>query len=273
MAKKTICYSDPIHDDFANNQIKTKRIPSDYPFVKRNPFWLTAEFIAYRLIATPLVWLIGKLGFGLRIKNRKVVRNLRKTGFYLYGNHTQAMMDAYTPSVCVFPHKAFIVANPDAVSIPGIRWFVQMLGAIPLPGTPRGFQRFTEALAYRTSRGSVVTIYPEAHIWPWFTGIRPFPDSSFAYPVQQNVPSVAFVTTYRQRRLFKKLPPLMTVTLSEPFYPDLTLHPRQARKKLRDQVHDFMCRTASKTENYAYYEYVYAPKESAKETECSIPSA
>lgn len=273
MAKNTIYYSDPIHDDFANNQIKTKQIPADYPFVIRNPFWLVLEFIVYRLIATPLVWLIGKVGFGLRIKNRKVIRRMRKTGFYLFGNHTQAMMDAYTPSLCAFPHKAYIVANPDAVSIPGIRRIVQMLGAIPLPSTTHGYQRFIQALSYRTSRKKAVAIYPEAHIWPWYTGIRPFPDSSFAYPVAQGVPAIAFVTTYRKRRLFKNLPPCMTVTLSEPFYPDLSIHPRQAKKQLRDAVYRFMCRTVSDSENYAYYDYVFASKESAKETEASLPTA
>ena len=72
------------------------------------------------------------------------------------------------------------------------------------------------------------------------------------------------MTTYRQRRIFKQLWPCMTVTLSEPFYPDPTLPPRAARKKLRDEVYGFMCRVSSAPGNYAYYEYREGSLEEAK---------
>ena len=255
MPKKTIVYRDELHDDFAGNNIHTKAVPADFPFAVRNPFWVILEFILYRLIATPVVWLIGKVGFGLRIENRRVLRKLRRTGFYLYGNHTQSMMDAYTPSLCAFPHKAHVIVSPDAVSIPGIRRIVQMLGAIPLPDTTGGYPPFLAAQKLRIGQKRAIAIYPEAHIWPWYTGIRPFPDTSFAYPVMMDAPAVAYVTTYRQRRIFKKLWPCMTVTLSEPYYPDRSLPPKQARAKLRGQIYDFMCTRSTQPDNYAYYEY------------------
>ncbi|MBQ2178193.1 MAG: hypothetical protein II451_03605, partial [Oscillospiraceae bacterium] len=242
MVKKIIYYEDAVHDDFAGNNIRAKTVPADFPFAIRNPFWLILEFVLYRLIATPLVWLIGKLGFGLKIKNRKALRGLRGTGYFLYGNHTQGMMDAYTPTLVSFPRHAHIVTGPEAVSVPVLRRLVQLLGGIPLPGTVHGYRPFSEALHLRIRQKRTVAIYPEAHIWPWYTGIRPFPDGSFSYPVRENVPAVAYVTTYRQRRIFKQLWPCMTVTLSEPFYPDPTLPPRAARKKLRDEVYGFMCR-------------------------------
>ncbi len=255
VAKKIIYYSDALHDDFADMGIQVKPIPAEFPFVLGGPLWGLLEFLIYRLIATPLVWLIGKLGFGLRIKNRKVLRQLRGTGFFLYGNHTQSMMDVYSPSLAVFPRHAHIVAGPAAFSIPLLGRLIQLLGAIPLPGTVKGYPPFLEALGLRIRQGRVVTIYPEAHIWPWYTGVRPFPNGSFAYPVRENVPAVAFATTFRRRRLFKKLWPCLTVTLSEPFWPDQTLSPHAAKQKLRDQVYDFLCRTTSSPDNYAYYEY------------------
>ena len=113
-----------------------------------------------------------------------------------------------------------------------------------------------KALSLRIKQKRTVTVYPEAHIWPWYTGIRPFPAVSFAYPVKDGVPAVAFVTTYRKRKLFTKLPPLITVTLSEPFYPDCSLSKSEAREKLCRQVYDFMCEKAKRPDNYAYYDYV-----------------
>ena len=128
MKPKIVYYKDELHDDFAGNNIKTKALPEKFRYVHRNPFWLIAEFLLYRVIATPIVWLIAKIGFGLRFENRKALKKLRGTGYYMYGNHTQAMMDAYIPALAAFPQRAHILTGPDAFSIPGISHIVQMLG-------------------------------------------------------------------------------------------------------------------------------------------------
>ena len=262
MAKKIIYYDDTKNDDFANNGLEAKTVPPDFPFAIHNPVWAVLEFILYRLIATPLVWLIGKVGFGLKIKDRKNLRSLKDTGYFLYGNHTQSMMDAYTPSLLAFPKHIHIITGPEAVSVPVLRNAVQILGGIPLPGTVSGYRSFLNALHLRIKQNRGIAIYPEAHIWPWYTGIRPFSDGSFTYPVRENVPVIAYVTTYRKRKIFKNLWPCITVRISKPFYPDTTLSPHEAKKKLRDQVYEFMCQTANNPENYAYYEYKF--KDNAK---------
>ena len=43
-----------------------------------------------------------------------------------------------------------------------------------------------------------ILIYPEAHIWPYYTKIRPFPSTSFRYPIKFNVPSFSITTTYQK---------------------------------------------------------------------------
>ena len=256
MAKKVIYYEDAQKDDFADNGLKAKTVPPDFPFAIKNPLWVGLEFVTYRLIATPLVWLIGKIGFGLKVKNRKVLREIKGTGYYLYGNHTQNMMDAYTPTLIAFPKHTHIITGPEAVSVPVLKSAVQLLGGIPLPSTLGGFRPFTNALHLRIHQKRAIAIYPEAHIWPWYTGIRNFPDGSFSYPVKENVPVIAFVTTYRKRKIFKNLWPCITVTLSPVFYPDSSLSPHEAKKDLRDKVYEFMCKTASSKDNYAYYDYI-----------------
>ena len=256
MAKKTIYYSDPVNDDFAATSLKPKPLPPDYPFAVTNPLWRIAEFILYRVIALPIIWLIARVGYGLRIRNRRALRKLRGKGFYLYGNHTQGMMDAYTPALICFPKYAHVAVGPQAVSSPALGLPVRLLGGIPVPDSVKGLRAFMKALSLRVGQKRVVTVYPEAHIWPWYTGIRPFSDACFTYPVRDGAPVAAFVTTYRKRRVFKDLPPRLTVTLSEPFYPNPELDPARARRQLRDAVYGFMCREAARPDNYAYYEYV-----------------
>ena len=255
MAEKTFYYTDPLRDDFAPVALEPKPLPRGFRFVNKNPLWRVLEFVFYRIVATPVIWLIAKIGFGLRIKNRRALKKLRGTGYYMYGNHTQDMMDAYSPTLVNFPRHAHVVVSPQTVASPALRVPVMLLGGIPVPSDLDGLRSFMKALSYRVGQKRVVMIYPEAHIWPWYTGIRCFPDTSFTYPVKDGVPAVAAVTTYRRRKIFKKLPPRLTVTVSEPFYPDASLDERQARRKLRDEVYDFMCREASSADNFAYYHY------------------
>ncbi|MBO4421864.1 MAG: hypothetical protein J5879_00380 [Clostridia bacterium] len=263
MAQKTVYYDDAQNDDFANTALDGTFIPPDFHFAVTNPAWRIIEFAAYRIVAAPAVWIIAKAGYGLKIKNKRAIRKLKKTGYYLYGNHTQGMMDAYTPSLVAFPKHAHIVVGSAALSSPLLGFPVRLLGGIPVPGSTKGIRPFTDALSLRIDQRRVVAVYPEAHIWPWYTGVRPYSDVSFTYPVKDNVPAVAFVTTYRKRKIFKNLHPYITVTLSEPFYPDVSSGKAEARRKLRDQVYGFMCRETSKPDNYAYR--VYIKKETDKD--------
>ena len=102
-------------------------------------------------------------------------------------------------------------------------------------------------------------IYPEAHIWPYYTGVRDFSDESFIYPVRLSVPVVAVAVTYRERRFLKKLPPLTTLYISDPFYPDPACSPREARTALRNQVYDFLRQHVCTPENAEYIHYEKDP--------------
>lgn len=272
MSRRVIYYSDELNDDFAGTDINTRSIDDSYNYVPSSPLWKSAAFVVYRIIATPLVWLLCKLVCGLKIKNRAALKKLRGKGFFMYGNHTHGMADAFTPTLAAFPHRAHIIVNPDAVSIKGLGQIVAMLGALPIPATLKGMKAFRMAIEERYSQNRVIAVYPEAHIWPYYTGVRPFPNTSFIYPVKLDAPCVAYAATYRQRRIFKKLPPLMTITLSDPIYPDTTLSEHAAKQKLRDEVHDFLVKTVCTPDNYEHIKYVYKPKSEMK-TESAATAA
>jgi len=254
--KRVIYYSDPLNDDFARLNLSTREVGADFPFIHRSTLWNLASLLLYYLIAFPIVFAISKIYLGLRFENRECLRALRGTGYFLYGNHTR-YLDAFLPAMTAFPSRSYVVANPDAVSIPGLQTLVSMLGVIPIPTKFSGMRQFLSTLKQRCAEGAAIAIFPEAHIWPFYTGIRPFPDTSFRYPVKLGAPVVAMVTTYRKRTgLFRFLRrPGMTVTISEPFYPDPSLSPREAQETLRNQVHDFMLRESQRHENISYITY------------------
>ena len=252
--RKTVYYTDPLHDDFAGTRVKEPlSIDGDFPFVRRGPGWQLLTFLS-RSVAFPLVWLGNRLWYGVRIRNRKALRGL-KEGFFLYGNHTQAFPNATCPSLLAFPHRAYVLANPDAVSIPYLRNLVQMLGALPVPDTLAGQRAFIRALEELTRQRAVIAIYPEAHIWPYYVGVRPFPDASFAYPVRCGRPVVACAVTYRKRRLLRFLPPALTLTLSDPLFPDPEAPPGRERVRLHREVYRFLTEMSEHNEvEYIHYE-------------------
>ena len=254
--ERVIYYTDPASDDFAGTNINTQEIPANFCYIHRSPVWRVVCFFVYYVVAIPLVWLMAKLILGLKFQNRKAMKDLRKTGCFLYGNHTQ-VLDAYIPSLAAFPKRAYIVASPDAVSIPGIKHLVMMLGVLPLPSEIAGYRGLLRAIKTRYHEKACIAIYPEAHIWPYYTGIRPFHDTSFRYPVIENAPVVAMVTTYRKRKGLFALcrRPGMTVTFSEPFSPDRSLPPREAQAALRNKVYDFMCEISGEAEQVEYIRY------------------
>ena len=249
--KKTVYYTDPLRDDFAltHGRIRKKVIDAEHHYIHRSPVWHFASFVLYRLIVTPLAEVLMRAVYGMRIRNRRALRRVRG-GCFLYGNHTHGLADALMPSLLSFPRKAFVVTAPDAASIPLVGRIVEMLGGMPLPCDIGGMKHMLAAM-HRRVRRCTVAIYPEAHLWPYYNGIRPFSDASFRYPLMMHIPTVAFVVTYRKRRILRALPPRITVTVSDPIAPgDVS-----SKKALRDRVYGFMCRVAAEEKSYAYIQY------------------
>lgn len=253
--KKTFYYTDELKDDFAaTRNLKGRHIGETFPFTHKNPFWRFASLLAYRGLATPVAWLFCKLGFGLKIEGKAQVRGL-KGGYFLYANHTQSAADAFIPSLVSFPKRTYIITGASAVSIPGLRNLVQMLGAIPLPSSGAAIPHFSAALREHIAQGCTVCCYPEAHIWPYYTRIRPFRSGSFAYPVRLNVPVVPYTVTYRKRRLHRR--PGITVKVGAPVFPDPAAPERAERQRLRNAAYEFMTAAAQSVPQPEYIRYVH----------------
>ncbi len=249
--KKTIYYSS-FEDDFAGTDITTAKVDGSFKYNHDGFWWNLAAKLLTSGVAYPVIFLISHIKYGLRFHNRKAVRKI-KGGCFIYMNHTQ-WSDAFTPYQLAWPKRNRIIVGPDTVSIKGLKNIVQMFGAIPIPTERSGYRNFLETVSEECKKGRSITVFPEAHIWPYYNGIRPFSSVSFKYPVEQGVPAVAAVTTYR-KRLFGLMSPGFSVYVSEPFYPDMSLPPKRAAEKLRDRVYEWMKECSESHENVAYIEY------------------
>ena len=262
--RKVITYTGAGDEDFASWEIKRKELPPDYAYFPKTSLRKGAAFVFYHMIATPLVFLLQKTLYAERIVGRKKLRACRKNGYYLYGNHTRAAGDAFAPSLVAFPKKAYILANPDSVSIHGLRRIVEDLGAVPLPTGAAGWRNFRGAVRTHSGRGHVIAVYPEASIWPYYTGIRPFPSASFRYPAEDGRPVFTFTTVYHKRLLFRL--PRTVVYIDGPFFGREGASVKENQESLCRQCRASMTRRASLS-TYRHVEYRKAAETETPEEE------
>lgn len=266
---KTIYYSDLLNDDFMGTHIKTKVVDENFKFVHKNIIWRFFSFLIYYLVAVPVIWFYTTFILGLKLVNKKSIKKLKGKNCFFYGNHT-GICDAFSTNLASLPTRNKLIVGPDTVSIKCLKNFTQMLGALPIPDNFSGMKKFVQAVEYYHNKHYNITIYPEAHIWPYYTGIRPFKDNSFGYPISLSSPVIAFCTTYQKPKgIFAKLRKAnITVYFSDPIYPDLTKPKKQAQKELRDKVYDFMVETSKK---YSTFDYIiYKPIEEKPVDEESV---
>ena len=256
MKQKIIYYDSETTDDFAGNKIEHKDIPAGYRFTFKNPVARAAAFLLYYLVGVPFGFLFQKIAFGEKIVGREKLKPYRKTGYFLYGNHTRAAGDAYCPSAVAFPKKAFIIANADCVNLPGVRFLVKAFGALPIPLSIGKMKEFVRTVETLERDGRVVAIYPEAHIWPYYTKIRPFSSVSFRYPAESGKPVFTFTTVYKKRRFLKR--PRTVVYIDGPFFPPSTALPVEKKNALRDLCFDAMTSRAALSD-CEYIRYVKRP--------------
>lgn len=246
-------YYDEINDDFAaTSSIKRRIIDGSYNYLRedKNILWrIWAGFLHY-IIVKPIAHLIMVFGYHYKVVNRKAFKECKKKGCFVYSNHTNYMPDAYIPNLLA-TKRSYVVVNSSAVSIKGLESFVIALGAIPLADTVDAKKNLLRLLKNR-SKDAIIAIYPEAHIWPYYTKIRPFKSTSFRYPIKYNVPAYCFTTTYQKRKFSKK--PKITVYVDGPFYPKQDLHGKKQEIELRNQVYNCMVER-SKNSTYEYYKY------------------
>lgn len=231
---RKLFYSDEINDDFSVIKIKVKKGKRPFKYVHKNPFWRFFEMLIYRVIAKPLVFFINKIYFHQRIKNKRILRRFRKKGYFIYSNHTNGVADAFTPNI-LSRKRNYIVVSKETVSIKGLKGIVTMLGAIPIYADIDEVEAFNDCIKKRIKQNRSVTIYPEAHIWPYYTKIRHFKKDSFRYPVDLNVPVYVLTNTW-QKRHFSKRPKLVSY-LSGPIFPSESLSRNEAMEDLKERVY------------------------------------
>ena len=250
---KTIYYEDELNDEFSEAVIKPRTIDENYPYEHRNPLWNLSTYLVQNVISVPIKFIYAKLKFRIKYIGKEKLKPYKKQGYFVYGNHTQPFADTFIVTNSIYPKRNYIIVNPENVSMKGLGNFVQMFGAIPIPNKKNGMKNFLQSIKDKIEKGYSVTIFPEAHIWPYYTKIRAYKNVSFRYPIELNTPTFCVTNTYHKRKKGK----IKIITyIDGPFFPDEDLENIQEKKQnLRDKVYNKMVER-SKLSTFEYIKYV-----------------
>ena len=249
---KVVYYKNELEDEFSKVKIQPIIIDENYRYSK-NPLWDFCSIIFQNLISMPIKILYAKIKFRVKYIGREKFKKYKNTGYFIYGNHTQAFADTFLPSIANYPKRNFLIVNPENISMKGLKTIVEMLGAIPIPGNKKAMRNFLNTIEKRINNKSSITIYPEAHIWPYYTKIRPFKAVSFKYPVKLNKPSFCITNTYQSYGKNNNKIKIVSY-IDGPFFPNENLPHKEAEQNLRNTIYNCMVER-SKNSNIEYIKY------------------
>jgi len=256
MKEITYYYTDELNDEFSGVERESVVVDENFKFIPKSILWNITAFIWHRILITPVAFFSKHFVFHQRVYGKKKLRGF-KGQYIIYGNHTNIAGDGLLPPTFIFPKKPYFIVNPANIAAKGTKNMIMMLGGYPTPTTLKGLRPFEQGLKHLLDHHHPIVIYPEAHIWPYYTHIRNFKSTSFKYAIKFDVPAFSFTNTYQKRKFFKK--PKMVTYVDGPFYPNKELSGKEAEKELRDRVYNQMV-LRSKNNNIEY-KYHYEKKE------------
>ena len=241
---KTIYYEDLLNDEFSTMKIETPYIGEKYKYLRNDCFGKIIQFLSLNIIAKPIAFFYLKFKFKHKIIGKDKLKEYKKKAYFIYGNHTQIVADALIPAFIVRPRYFKVIVHPNNTKIPFIGKFVPYLGGLPLPSDFKATRNFLKAINVSVEeKHQPIFIYPEAHLWPYYTKIRPFVDTSFRYPYKYNTPVFCFTNTYHKCKNKNKVQ--IITYIDGPFFPNLNLSEKENKEKLRNEVYDAMVKRSS----------------------------
>lgn len=240
-----------LNDDLVNSNDQGFQLPENYsifPATRTSKIWSAI----IRPIGHLISFIYIRLFLHIHIVGKEKLKKTQNQGYFIYGNHTQAFGDVVLP-LSIIPTQNYYAIGAQA------NWGIPVLGKLVLPyfGLPVGqtlseTDKLIRAINTIIKEKKTVVIYPEAHVWPYYTKIRPFSDTSMHFPVALKAPSFTMTTTYQQPKRGKR--PQIVVYIDGPFYPDAHLDKKQAQQKLHACIFAAMQKRAANS-NYEYCTY------------------
>lgn len=267
--KYPIFYSNEQEDDTGSGRPHVRTdVYGKVPIERRGAYAVFSNILYYTVIV-PLIWPWSYIG-GLRVKGKEKLKPFKrnKESYFIFANHA-GVKDVTICYLLALPTRLNTIGYSDALDGVVTKRLVPALGFIPLPEDVHKAKDFFDAIKfYIIDKKQPVCIYPEAHIWAQYTGVRDFKRASFRYPANLNKPVIPVFFARRVRKGLWKLlkQPRITVLIGDPIYPDPQASEKENAEMLGDKCYESLVALSKSIPQENYRKYVYRPN-SAKEGE------
>lgn len=251
MNRERIYYYKSFQDDVVEAKKQDYKLKDNYKWIKNSFFYNIFASVVYCIVKI-FGMVYCKFYLHIKFENKKILKKYKKQGYFLYGNHTQPIGDVVIPAILNGRKRIYTIASTSNLGIPFIGKLLPMLGILPIPNSIGKMKFLVKAVNKRIEEKKCIVIYPEAHVWPYYTKIRPFVSNAFKYQIDTNSISFCFTTTYQKKRFGKK--PKITIYIDGPFIPDKQLDKKQRQEKLMEQVINTM-QDKSQNSTYEFIKY------------------
>ena len=222
-------------DDFENNEDAMEEptenvmevwhplkfdVNEKYKYVPTNIFLKIISWIIYYIIAVPILSIILKLVYDLKIEGKENLENLQG-GAITVSNHVLVLDCAMVGLAVCGKKKIFYTTQSESFQIPFVRKLIKLLRAIPIPKGVKNKERMVKEISNLLKDNKFVHFYPEAILYPYCNKIRHFKNGAFDLAIKNDVPVVPIVIKFRQpkgiRKILKRKKDV-TLKILEPIY-------------------------------------------------------
>ncbi len=182
--------------------------------------WLfrLVSFVLYNAVAIPVVFIIAKIVYGLRVKGRRNLRGHRSA--MIAANHCQYLEPGIS-GVAVWPRKILFSAEENNVTRKDVGWLTRLLRAFGIPDdNPLAIGPF---LKKALGKKWLVHFYPEGTISWRSQEPGPFLEGVFFFSFLNGVPVIPLAEVLKERsirRIFPWWPPKTTFVFCPPIFPE-----------------------------------------------------
>ena len=217
-------------------------IDRNYEYVSKDIIFNTFSDVLYYLIAYPILKVLTKIVYDLKIEGRENIDFLEK-GAISVSNHV-LFLDCAMVGLAWGLKRVYYTTLEGSFKIPFVRKLIKLLRAMPIPEKIKNREYFLKAVDEVLSNGDYVHFYPEAALFPYYKKIRNFKNGAFSIAVKNNVPIVPMVFTFREpkgiRKIFKKKKDVTLKILKQVTIKEEGLNQKQKEELLKNKVHTMM---------------------------------
>lgn len=213
-------------------------IDQNYQYVPKAPIFNFFSDVLYYGIAFPVLKIVTKLVYDLKIEGKENIRDLNG-GAISVSNHV-LFLDCAMVGLASGAKNIYYTTLEDSFKIPFVRKLIKLLKALPIPKDISNKKCFINEVNHLLQTGNIVHIYPEVALWPYCDKIRNFKRGAFSFAVNNNVPVIPIVIKFREpkgiRKLFKKKKDVTLIVL-KPIRQEQSENRKYDIEELKNKVH------------------------------------